>query len=59
MGMHDDPATPDGCETLRRLADAIDTGELASRTTMRAGIAGALGAHGAHDAEERAADEPK
>ncbi len=40
-----------GRETLRRIADAIDSGELESTTTMRAGIAGALGALGDSESE--------
>ena len=35
-----------GRETLRRIADAIDAGQMDSTSTMRAGIAGALGALG-------------
>jgi hypothetical protein len=54
-------ADADARETLRRLADAIDSRELAGTSTMRAGIAGALGALGepVSDDEERTTDESK
>jgi hypothetical protein len=49
----------DGRETLQRIADAIDSGELAGTSTMRAGIAGALGALGepVSDSNELTTDE--